>query len=456
MTRWGRATRSTAPTPDPADAAGGVSQEGRGRSPAGPDRGRRTDAAGGRRRHCRVNNCGGWLTARPRPLPCRSRRLIMNRTLPAEALARVLDAVEASTAAATKKAYRSDWDRFAAWAGRRRFPPLPAPPAVLAHYVTEAAAEQTGVGKWRYAPATLTRWVASINQVHTAAGLDPPGRNEVVRRALSGIRRIRATPQNRRAPLLLDDIRTLLISIGGGGRLAVGGGRPPGHGAAADGVRRRAPPLRTHRAHPRRRHPAPDGRPACPAPQVEDRPGGPRHGEGPAVRAGPGDLPALRLRPVAAGPAGLGHRRPDGRRRAVMTVLRRQAATRQRRGRGTGRISRCSTAAAAPASTNRPTRPGRCSRAVHATGAIGAAAMTGHAIDEMIQRRAAAAGFTPAQVDQLGGHSLRAGFVTEAFRAGADAHAIMRQTGHRSPVMLEVYAREHAPLVGNAVTRLGL
>jgi len=56
----------------------------------------------------------------------------------------------------------------------------------------------------------------------------------------------------------------------------------------------------------------------------------------------------------------------------------------------------------------------------------------------------------------LGGHSLRSGFVTEAFRAGADAHSIMRQTGHRSPVMLEVYAREHAPLTGNAVTRLGL
>ena len=81
--------------------------------------------------------------------------------------------------------------------------------------------------------------------------------------------------------------------------------------------------------------------------------------------------------------------------------------------------------------------------------------MTGDAVDEMIQRRAGQAGFTPAQT-QLGGHSLRAGFVTEAFRAGADAHAIMRQTGHRSPVMLEVYAREHAPLVGNAVTRLGL
>ena len=32
----------------------------------------------------------------------------------------------------------------------------------------------------------------------------------------------------------------------------------------------------------------------------------------------------------------------------------------------------------------------------------------------------------------------------------------MRQTGHRSHAVLEAYAREHAPLVGNAVTRIGL
>ena len=93
---------------------------------------------------------------------------------------------------------------------------------------------------------------------------------------------------------------------------------------------------------------------------------------------------------------------------------------------------------------------------VHKGGAVGDKPMTGHAVNEMIRRRADQAGFTPAQTQRLGGHSLRSGFVTEAFRAGADAHAIMRQTGHRSPVMLEVYAREHAPLTGNAVTRLGL
>ena len=51
------------------------------------------------------------------------------RALPPEALARVLDAVEASTAAATKKAYRSDWDRFAGWTGRRP-PPTTTKPAL--------------------------------------------------------------------------------------------------------------------------------------------------------------------------------------------------------------------------------------------------------------------------------------------------------------------------------------
>jgi len=65
---------------------------------------------------------------------------------------------------------------------------------------------------------------------------------------------------------------------------------------------------------------------------------------------------------------------------------------------------------------------------VHKTGRPGRV-MTGDAVAMMIQRRAAAAGYTAAQVDLLGGHSLRSGFVTEAFRAGADAHSIMGRPG---------------------------
>jgi hypothetical protein len=32
----------------------------------------------------------------------------------------------------------------------------------------------------------------------------------------------------------------------------------------------------------------------------------------------------------------------------------------------------------------------------------------------------------------------------------------MRQTRHRDPATVEVYVRDHAPLVGNAVTMVGL
>jgi len=104
-----------------------------------------------------------------------------------------------------------------------------------------------------------------------------------------------------------------------------------------------------------------------------------------------------------------------------------------------------------------PAVPGRALfPLVHKTGRIAAAGMSGQAVNVVLARRATDAGYTPAQVARLGGHSLRAGFVTEAFRQGADAHAIMRQTGHRNPAILETYAREHAPLVGNAVTKLGL
>ncbi|HEY5183787.1 MAG TPA: hypothetical protein VIM19_02530 [Actinomycetes bacterium] len=145
------------PEPAPADAAGGVSHE----VTAGPRAALTTALAP-------TPPAGGGA------LPSEQLRRLADRTaaalvlpvpavdheqqLPAEALARVLDAVEASTAAATKKAYRSDWDRFAGWTGRRRFPPLPTPPAVLAHYVTEAAAEQTCHLSQYLAHFDLTIW----------------------------------------------------------------------------------------------------------------------------------------------------------------------------------------------------------------------------------------------------------------------------------------------------------
>ncbi len=169
--------------------------------------------------------------------------------VPEQALADVWAAVDASTAANTKKAYRSDWARFTTWASERGFARLPAPALVVAHYLTEAAALQTGVGRWRYTPATLSRWVSSINQFHTAAGLPPPGGSEVVRRALSGVRRISAVPPVRRSPLLLADPHPGHLDRGLGRRVAGRGGGAAGRGVVVAGVRRGAPPVRARRPH---------------------------------------------------------------------------------------------------------------------------------------------------------------------------------------------------------------
>ena len=90
---------------------------------------------------------------------------------------------------------------------------------------------------------------------------------------------------------------------------------------------------------------------------------------------------------------------------------------------------------------------------VHKTGRIGQSRLSGEAISFRVKARVKAAGMDPSR---FAGHSLRSGFVTQAVRAGADTGAIMRQTGHHSPAMVEVYRRENAPLIGNAVVSLGL
>lgn len=94
-------------------------------------------------------------------------------------------------------------------------------------------------------------------------------------------------------------------------------------------------------------------------------------------------------------------------------------------------------------------------RAIAKNGNLGAA-LSGAAIHQTIRRRAEHAGYDPTALTKLGGHSLRAGFVTQGTRNGADGSDIARQTGHASLDSVEVYRREHAPLVGNAVTNIGL
>ena len=58
--------------------------------------------------------------------------------------------------------------------------------------------------------------------------------------------------------------------------------------------------------------------------------------------------------------------------------------------------------------------------------------------------------------EKYSGHSLRAGFVSEAAKQGANDHEIMKQTGHHSREMVSRYVRHISVWQQNAATRLGL
>ena len=74
-------------------------------------------------------------------------------------------------------------------------------------------------------------------------------------------------------------------------------------------------------------------------------------------------------------------------------------------------------------------------------------------IARVVKRAAAAAGLDPAR---YAGHSLRAGFATQAFLNGAAEVSIMRQTRHRSLNTLRSYIRDRSLFRDNPAAKLGL
>ena len=340
----------------------------------------------------------------------------------------------------TRAAHTADWDKFVRWCHGSGNTALPASPELLGWYLTEKSGELRPDGRWAFAPATMARWVATINTVHALAGLPGPGRNETVRDILRGIRRTRATPSVRRTPLLTEDVRAIVGGMRGtatcfADRIAERRDSALLLMGLAGALRRSelcgiaVSDVVTHRA---------DGLYVTIRRSKTDR-----DARGRVVTLPYGRDP--QTCPVCA------YRRwrevldvwDDGGRPAVLSLL---ADTTDDLGEHHCRGLSLHTAA--------PDRP--LFRPVHRTGSIGAGRLAGQSVHSMIQRRARQAGFSPELVATLGGHSLRAGFVTQAVRNGATTQTIMTQTGHADERMVAIYSRHHAGLVGNAVTELGL
>jgi integrase len=92
-------------------------------------------------------------------------------------------------------------------------------------------------------------------------------------------------------------------------------------------------------------------------------------------------------------------------------------------------------------------------RPIRKGGAVIPKRLTGHAVAILIKKYITLAGMSPTT---FSGHSLRAGFVTSAARAGEPERRIMRQTGHKSIEMVLRYVRQANAFTDNAVRALGL
>ncbi len=90
---------------------------------------------------------------------------------------------------------------------------------------------------------------------------------------------------------------------------------------------------------------------------------------------------------------------------------------------------------------------GRIFRSISRHGRIVGETLSPHAVSLIVKERAKAVGLDPTKYS---GHSLRAGLVTSAAKAGVSSWKIRQQTGHKSDAMLVRYIRDSQIFVDNA------
>ncbi len=319
--------------------------------------------------------------------------------------------VDASRAASTRKAYAADWRCFAAWCQARHAPALPANPALVAVYLS-------GLSARGLAPPSIGRALAAIAHAHKRAGLVAPHRGEngaVVAEVLAGIRRSRTGAPEKKLAADADVVMQLLWSITGDSLAALRDRALIAFGMALAARRSELVAL-----------------------DVAD-----------LAWEEKGCRVTIRRSKTDQESEGAVVAVPEGRCLTSLAHLRAWlAAARITEGavfrplwKGGGRQGSSSEA------VGKPTGGGGQQGSVFPAGEeptklhrrVRDARLSDHAVARIVQARAAAAGLDPAR---YAGHSLRAGFVTAAARAGADVWKIQQVSRHKSMQVLSGYVRD--------------
>jgi integrase len=118
-------------------------------------------------------------------------------------LERARDLAEDARAPSTRRAYRNDLATFTSFCRTNAVPSLPASAETVAAFLAHLAQEGRRA-------STIARALTAIAVHHVAAQVPSPRSDALVRNALRGIRRRLGTAPTRKAPLLLDDLRTVV------------------------------------------------------------------------------------------------------------------------------------------------------------------------------------------------------------------------------------------------------
>lgn len=348
----------------------------------------------------------------------------------------------------TRRAYAKAWRSFAGFCQEHRLEPLPAHPETVRWYVAWMSVQHDDEGRDRFAVSTIRQYLAGVADRHVREGfLDPTGHRGVVD-LVRGLAHLRAVRPQRKRPLLLEHVVQVISAME---HDVYPAGVPATRDAAVlwlgfAGALRRGE-VAALRLSSLELHPA-DG--------IHIRVGRSKTDQdntGPDLVVLPyGSTP--RTCPPCAVHRWLSLLRiaaiSDASQRRQTTM--RQLFGYQLREHVCGADGSLALASSADLASGRPLI--RAAYRNRHNAAIGAGAISGDALNTMLQTRLREAGIgTPGA---HGFHSLRAGHVTQARRNGATTTEIMRQGRWRRAETVDVYDREGNPLARNSVTHLGL
>ena len=285
---------------------------------------------------------------------------------------------DASRAASTQRAYASDWRRFSAWCFARQLETLPADPHVVAVFLSAEAEAGS-------APLTVGRRLAAIGWMHRRAGLQPPQAREgaaAILEVMAGIRRSHGIAPVRKHAADADVLRDVLRAIAGDDLRSVRDRALLAFGMA--GAFRRSELVALRLA------------------DIERVPEGLRV--------------TIRRSKTDQDGAGATIAIPEGRRLRPKALL---DIWLERSGISDGFLFRRLTAGPAGVVTPSP--------------------MSDRAVARLVQLRVAQASYVAAD---FAGHSLRAGFLTAAARAGASVFKMREVSRHKSMQVLADYVRD--------------